>query len=138
MIRRPPISTRTDTFFPSTTLFLSRSAGLFGVFLACLVQRRAKDVTQRRARIRRAILRHGLLLLGDLHRLDRQSGLLRLVEAGHHRVELLAAVDTPRLLLVAIARQVRPPDETGRPSLPELHSPAPASGFHHPAGAIRE
>src|SRR3546814_5422975 len=27
MIRRPPISTRTDTLFPSTTLFRSRSNG---------------------------------------------------------------------------------------------------------------
>src|SRR3546814_4994250 len=122
MIRRPPISTRTDTFFPSTTLFLSRSAGLFGVFLACLVQRRAKDVTKRRARIRRAILRHGLLLLGDLHRLYRQSGLLRLVVSGHYPVAILARVETRWLLTVAIARQVRSPDEAGARQSTRLHS----------------
>src|SRR3546814_9790011 len=31
MIRRPPISTRTDTLFPYTTLFRSRSAGFLAV-----------------------------------------------------------------------------------------------------------
>src|SRR3546814_18679584 len=29
MIRRPPISTRTDTLFPYTTLFRARAAGLW-------------------------------------------------------------------------------------------------------------
>src|SRR3546814_18628792 len=93
------------------------------------MQSPTKDVTQRRARIRRALLRHGLLLLGDLHRLDRQSGLLRLVEAGHHRVELLADVETLRLLLVAIARQVRAPDEAGRAIVADLHFKAAVADF---------
>src|SRR3546814_8219481 len=44
MIRRPPRSTRTDTLFPSTTLFRSylREAGRIDTFL---VSRRAQDVT---------------------------------------------------------------------------------------------
>src|SRR3546814_11074935 len=98
------------------------------------MQSPTKDVTQRRARIRRALLRHGLLLLGDLHRLDRQSGLLRLVEAGHHRVELLADVETLRLLLVAISRQVRAPDEAGRAIVADLHLKAAVADFQHSAG----
>src|SRR3546814_2965488 len=57
------------------------------------LQRFAKDIAQRRARIGRTILLHRLLLLGDLHRLDREGRLLRPVEARHHRVELLADLE---------------------------------------------
>src|SRR3546814_16983303 len=47
------------------------------------LQRFAKDIAQRRARIGRTILLHRLLLLGDLLPLDRESRLLRPVEARH-------------------------------------------------------
>src|SRR3546814_7876036 len=42
MIRRPPRSTRTDTLFPYTTLFRSRSDG--GLAVTALDQRRAGQV----------------------------------------------------------------------------------------------
>src|SRR3546814_18557480 len=67
-------------------------------------------------------------------RLDRQRGLLRLVEAGHHRVELRADVETLRLLLVAIARQVRAPDEAGRAIVADLHFKAAVADFQHRDG----
>src|SRR3546814_6539853 len=37
MIRRPPRSTRTDTLFPDTTLFRSRSAAIFELSVTCHV-----------------------------------------------------------------------------------------------------
>src|SRR3546814_17027245 len=37
MIRRPPISTRTDTLFPCTTLFLSLAAGITAVVCAMVL-----------------------------------------------------------------------------------------------------
>src|SRR5262249_44392187 len=57
----------------------------------CLVQAGSKDVAGGAAGIGRAVLRHGLLLLGDFERLDRHGDLARLgINLGHHRVELLA------------------------------------------------
>src|SRR3546814_862427 len=97
MRRRPPRSTRTDTLFPYTTLFRS-----------------AEDVAQRRTRIRRAILCDGLLLFGDLQRLDREVGFLRTVEADDHRVELLTDLIAFGALFVAVAAKVGALDEAGR------------------------
>src|SRR3546814_10639465 len=37
MRRRPPISTRTDTLFPYTTLFRSPTRRLFGIFAASML-----------------------------------------------------------------------------------------------------
>src|SRR5690606_34767685 len=79
-----------------------------------LLQRLAQDVAEARARIGRAILRHRLLLLGDLERLDREVGLLRAVEAGDHGVELLADLEALRPLLVTVATKVAALDEAGR------------------------
>src|SRR6476661_8079335 len=51
---------------PFQLLFLlCRLLAGFGLFL----ERRAEDIAERRAGVRRAILSDGLLLLGDLHRL---------------------------------------------------------------------
>src|SRR3546814_6411294 len=54
--------------------------------------------------------------------------------SGHHRVELLADVETLRLLLVAIARQVRAPDEAGRAIVADLHFKAAVADFQHRDG----
>src|SRR5690606_14364230 len=56
----------------------------------------------------------GGLLFGDLARLDREVGLLRAVEADHHRVDLLPDLEAVRTLLVAVAAEVRALDEAGR------------------------
>src|SRR3546814_10474406 len=85
------------------------------------LQRFAKDIAQRRARIGRTTLLHRLLLLGDLHRLDREGRLLRPVEARHHRVELLADLEAFRTLLVAVAAEIGALDEAGRAVLARLH-----------------
>src|SRR5215218_5498184 len=91
-------------------LLLGGLLGSLGLFL----QRCAEDVAERRAGIRRAILRHGLLLFGELHRLDREVRLLGAVEARHHGVELLADLEAFRTLLVAVAAKVGPLDEADR------------------------
>src|SRR3546814_2129027 len=47
MIRRPPISTRTDTLFPYTTLFRSPGGGQRHRLAAAVEQRRPDPVLQR-------------------------------------------------------------------------------------------
>ena len=74
-----------------------------------------------RARIRAAVLGDRLLLLGDLHRLDREVGLLRTVEADHHRVELLADLEALGALLVAVAAEIVALDEADRAVVADLH-----------------
>src|SRR3954470_16549817 len=49
----------------------------------------AEDVAERRAAVGRAVLRDGLLFLGDLEGLDREVRLLRAIEPADHRIELL-------------------------------------------------
>src|ERR1700752_272587 len=66
----------------------------------------AEDFAERRARVGRTVLRDSLLLFGELQRLDREGRLLGAVETGHHRVELLADLETLGALLVAIAAKV--------------------------------
>src|SRR3569833_3175133 len=57
--------------------------GLLGGF-RLLLQRLAQDVAEARPGVGAAVLRDGLLLLGDLHRLDREVRLFRAVEARDH------------------------------------------------------
>src|SRR5205085_8406695 len=97
-------------------LGLAFLGGGFGL----LLQRRAQDVAERSARIRRSILGDRLLLFGDLHRLDREVGLLRAVEADNHRVELLADLEAFGALLVAVAAKVAALDEAGRSVVADL------------------
>src|SRR3546814_10302037 len=58
MIRRPPISTRTDTLFPYTTLFRSRVLGRLAIDRVTHHQRRLGgiDHVDRLARLRSAYL----------------------------------------------------------------------------------
>src|SRR3546814_9961042 len=52
MIRRPPRSTRTDTLFPYTTLFLSQSGGVLRHEVRQVVEQRlARDVAIRVERV---------------------------------------------------------------------------------------
>src|SRR4051812_16380689 len=92
---------RRGGFPPRPDLAASRS--LVGV---ALLEGLAEDVAERRTRIRRTILRDRLLLLGDLHRLDREGRLLGAVEAAHHRIELLADLEPLGTLLVAVAAEI--------------------------------
>src|SRR5512147_3352038 len=72
-------------------LALRLGGRLLVLLILHLVQRSAKDVAERGAGVGRAILRDGLLLLGDLERLDRHRDLARLgIDLRHHAIELLA------------------------------------------------
>ena len=73
-----------------------------------------------RAAVGRTVLRHRLLLFGDLQRLDREVGLLRPVEADDLGVELLADLEALRTLLVAVAAEVGALDEAGRAVVADL------------------
>src|SRR5688572_4385281 len=90
------------------------------LILLRLLQRLAEDIAQRRARIRRSILRDRLLFLGDLQRFHREIRLLRAVEADHHRIELLADLEALGALLVAVAAKVGALDEAGRSAVADL------------------
>src|SRR5580698_1509877 len=78
----------------------------FGLGLALPpTDRRAEDVAEAGARVGRAELRHRLLLLVDLARLDRQRDLAGgAVELGDLGIEPLANRETVGPLLAAIAR----------------------------------
>src|SRR5690606_1159807 len=98
--------------------FVERGEGLA---LLARLQRLAKDVAERRTRIRGTILRNGLLLFRDLHRLDREVRLFRTIEASNHRVELLADLIAIGALFVAAAAEVGALDEAGRAIVACLH-----------------
>jgi hypothetical protein len=71
-----------------------------------ILERGAENVAQGRARVGRAVLGDGFLLLGDFQRLDRDlhlAGLL--VELDHPRIDLLADRETLGALVVAIASE---------------------------------
>src|SRR5436305_4480132 len=85
-----------------------------GLLVAAVLERGAENVTQRRPRIGGAVLRDGLLLLGDFERLDRDlhlAGLL--VELDHPRIDLLADGEAVGALVVAVAREFGALDEGG-------------------------
>src|SRR5688572_21595482 len=79
----------------------------FGLFLvAGALQRRAQDVAQSRARIRRPILGNRFLLFGDFKLLDRERQPLGLaIVLGDARIDLLADREALGPLVVAVARQ---------------------------------
>src|SRR5690606_21541855 len=99
-----------------------------------LLQRFAEDVAEAGARIGRTILRDGFLLFGDLHRLDREVRLLRTIEADDHGIELLTDLEALGALLVAVAAEVGPLDETGGPILADLHFEPAVADFEHRDG----
>ncbi len=77
-----------------------------------LLDRRLEDVAERGARVGGAVLRHRLLLLGDLQRLDGDGDAARgLVDAGDGGIDLVADVEALGSLLGAVAREVRALDE---------------------------
>src|SRR6202045_4811971 len=84
------------------------------LLVGALLERGAENVAERRARIGGAVLRDGLLLLGDFQRLDRDlhlAGLL--VDLDHPRVDLFADGETLGTLIGTLARQLGPLDEGG-------------------------
>src|SRR5687768_11570020 len=99
-----------------------------------LLQGLAENVAQARAGVRRPILGDGLLLFGDLERLDREVRLLRAVETGHHGIELLTDLETLRTLLVAVAAEVGPLDEASRAVVADLHFEAAVAHFENGDG----
>src|SRR5205085_3196016 len=87
-------------------------AGERSVLLLPLLQRRAENVAERRARVGRAVLGDRLLLLGDFQRLDRDANLARLlVELSHPRIDLLADREPLGPLLGAVAGELVALDE---------------------------
>src|SRR5580658_8554907 len=120
----------------------TRNDGLFfRVVIALLalltlaLERGAEDVAQRRAGIRGAVLRDGLLLLGDFQRLDRDlhfvGAAIELDDAG---VDLLADGEAVRTLLGTVARQLRTLDEGGVFGADDLHVDAAFLHVDHFAG----
>jgi hypothetical protein len=68
------------------------------------LRRGAEDVAERSARVGRAVLGDGFLLLGHFQRLDRHLDLAGLaVELGDAGVDLLAGGETLRALVGAVA-----------------------------------
>src|SRR3546814_4724042 len=91
MIRRPPISTRTDTLFPYTTLF--RSAG--GRLTRHLVSRSRRDLRQRK----QGAIRMGRSQ-GQLHRSpvrERANANRKLPEIGRRAAHLRSEEHTSEL-----------------------------------------
>src|SRR5580700_1355546 len=120
----------------------TRNDGLFvGVVVALLVllalalERGAEDVAQRCAGIRGAVLRDGLLLLGNFQRLDRDlhfvGAPIELDDAG---VDLLADGKAVRTLLGTVTRQLRTLDEGGVLGADDLHVDAAFLHVDHLTG----
>src|SRR3979490_2063854 len=109
-----------------------------GLLVVALLERGAENVAERRARIGGAILRDGLLLLGDFQRLDRDlhlAGLL--VELDHPRIDLFADRETLGALIGALARQFGPLDEGGEVGAGDLNFDAGFLHLEHFAGHDR-
>src|ERR1700722_4126587 len=86
------------------------------------LERSTEDVAQGRARIGRAVLGDGLLLLGHFERLDGDRDLVAAaVELGDPGIDLLADREPLRPLLAAIARELRALDEGGEIGADDLH-----------------
>src|SRR5579875_212089 len=89
------------------------SAARFLVLLVASTERGAEDIAEAGPGIRRSVLRHRLLVLVDLARLDGQRRLAATaVESGDLGVDLLADGEAVGALLGAVARQLRLADET--------------------------
>src|SRR6476469_9174553 len=115
---------------------VTRKLRLFGV--GTLFQSGAEDVTQRRARVGRAILRDGFLLFGHFERLDRDlhlAGLL--VELDDTGIDLFADGETLAALVVAVPRQFRALDEGLELGAGNLHLDAAVLDLKHLAGDDR-
>src|SRR3546814_17932883 len=115
MIRRPPISTRTDTLFPYTTLFRS-AAGHDGVHRAALRLAAYLPLHRSAARVE-PLVGAVLVLLAGEHLAAGVGGFLRrdaIFDGGaaHHLLHLL-------FHLVAAARHVGHVAEIGRASCRE-------------------
>src|ERR1700731_1292427 len=108
------------------------------LLVGALLERGAENIAQRRPRIGGAVLRDGLLLLGDFQRLDRDlhlAGLL--VELDHPRIDLFADGETLGALIGALARQLGPLDEGGEVGARDLHLDPRFLHFEHFAGHDR-
>src|SRR3546814_15986115 len=126
MIRRPPRSTRTDTLFPYTTLFRSRSyksgggesvtglvQGLLGHFTADAHDfLRAPDFVEL-ADVARDLDHQLRRVERQLH--ARDLG-LHVVERARHGVDQADLCGRISHTTVATARQARPPPGPGRPA----------------------
>src|SRR5690606_33839674 len=99
----------------------ARRTGRVRSLLFAILEGSAQDVAQRCPGVRGAKLRHGLLLLGDLERLDGEGNALRLlVELGDAGIDLVALREALRTLVVAVAAQVGAADECRHLAVGEL------------------
>src|ERR1700753_1339409 len=108
------------------------------LLVGAILQRGAENVTPSRARIGGAVLRDGLLFIGDFERLDRDLNLARLlVELDHPRIDLFAHGETLGALIGALARQFGPLDEGREIGTDDLNLDAAFLHFEHFAGHDR-
>src|ERR1700679_2910501 len=117
--RRPDLSGRLfrsnqdcESLFFLALVLLVAILFLRALLAGALLEGGAQDVAEAGAGVRRAVLGDGILFLGDFARLDRERDLAAgLVDAGDHRVELVADAEALGTLVVAVARQVGAADE---------------------------
>src|SRR5258707_12669477 len=111
--KRAPVETEALDSIASSLRAPRNDAWL--LLLRAALERGAENVAQRRARVGRAVLRDGFLLLGDFQRLDRDLHLAGfLVELDHARVDLFADRKTLGALIGTLAGQFRALDEGGK------------------------
>src|SRR5690606_30364636 len=92
------------------------------LLLLALLEGRAEDVTERGARIGRAVLGDRFLLLRNFIRLDGEVDLAGLlVGGGHARIDLLADREAFRTLVVAVACEIGAADERGLAAIDDLN-----------------
>src|SRR5690606_36961800 len=98
----------------------------------------AEDVAERRTRVGRAVGGHGLLLLGDLERLDGEADALRLLVVGDDAgIDLVALGEALGALVVAVAGEVGATDEGRHLAVGDLHLDAAVIDLGHRAGHHR-
>src|SRR3984957_15194425 len=117
----PPLcSGRNDA--PSLLDFFLLAVVVFFVLFALTLERGAQNIAERCTRIRRAVLRDRLLLLGDFQRLDGDRDTMRAaIELGDPGVDLLANRKAIRTLFGTVAGEFRTLDEGRKLGADDLH-----------------
>src|SRR5262249_15946030 len=131
----PSLLGRTAHRQPTSTLAALVLLLLFGAFL--LFDGGLEDIAQGGAGVGGTVLGHGLLLLGDLQRLDRHGDApAMLVEADDGGIHLVANIEALGPLFGTVARQVRTLDEGRDVRVGELYVDAVVVHPQHLTGDL--